>query len=177
MVNDVQQVDVRPSRPHVRHNSVRGFAQAESTRDTLAQQLYERTFDFIVRRLNEELSATGRSPSARVPAHSLSILLLDMFGFESFKVNSFEQLCINYANERLQSQPRRVSPLFVCVSLTALSSAVQRLRVRVRNEGLRGRGPGPGEHLLQQQPALHRPVRAGWPRSAPIAKRALTCKG
>ncbi|CEP01312.1 Myosin motor domain-containing protein [Plasmodiophora brassicae] len=81
---------------------VNDVQQAESTRDTLAQQLYERTFDFIVRRLNEELSATGRSPSARVPAHSLSILLLDMFGFESFKVNSFEQLCINYANERLQ---------------------------------------------------------------------------
>ena len=69
--------------------------QARSARDALAKALYGGLFDYLVRRVNESLRR-GDSPT------SSSIGVLDIFGFEVFRHNSFEQLCINYANEKLQ---------------------------------------------------------------------------
>ena len=69
--------------------------QARSARDALAKALYGGLFDYLVRRVNESLHR-GDSPT------SSSIGVLDIFGFEVFRHNSFEQLCINYANEKLQ---------------------------------------------------------------------------
>ena len=69
---------------------------AMHARDALVKQLYVRVFDHIVHTVNDSLKADGKS-------YSNTIGLLDVFGFESFKRNSFEQLCINYANERLHS--------------------------------------------------------------------------
>lgn len=63
-------------------------------RDALAKHIYGRLFDFIVYRVNNVLF---RGKSGR------SIGVLDIFGFEVFQKNSFEQLCINYCNERLQT--------------------------------------------------------------------------
>jgi myosin heavy subunit len=63
-------------------------------RDALAKHLYGRLFDYIVYRVNNVLF---RGKSGR------SIGVLDIFGFEVFTKNSFEQLCINYCNERLQT--------------------------------------------------------------------------
>ncbi|XP_061419641.1 LOW QUALITY PROTEIN: unconventional myosin-X-like [Lethenteron reissneri] len=69
------------------------IAQAADSRDSLAMSLYERCFSWIVRRIN------ARVHGAR-PFHSIGIL--DIFGFENFEVNRFEQFNINYANEKLQ---------------------------------------------------------------------------
>ena len=69
--------------------------QARSARDALAKALYGGLFDYLVRRVNESLRRDD-SPT------SSSIGVLDIFGFEVFRHNSFEQLCINYANEKLQ---------------------------------------------------------------------------
>ena len=69
--------------------------QAAHARDALVKQLYARIFDHLVHCINDAL-ASGQP-------HSSTIGLLDVFGFESFKRNSFEQLCINYANERLHA--------------------------------------------------------------------------
>jgi glucuronate isomerase len=64
-------------------------------RDSLAKTVYERLFSWLIARTNRILSS-------RQPA-SAFVGILDIFGFEIFELNSFEQLCINYANEKLQS--------------------------------------------------------------------------
>ncbi|KAK4987255.1 class II myosin [Elasticomyces elasticus] len=69
-------------------------AQATSVRDALSKAIYNNMFDWIVQRVNASLKARG------VMAHSIGIL--DIYGFEIFEKNSFEQLCINYVNEKLQ---------------------------------------------------------------------------
>ena len=67
---------------------------ATSARDALAKELYGRLFNWIVLRINDATKDTSHK--------SNTIGILDIFGFEIFQLNSFEQLCINYANERLQ---------------------------------------------------------------------------
>lgn len=69
-------------------------AQAAAVRDALAKTIYYNMFDWIVMRINMSLKARGEQ------AHSIGIL--DIYGFEIFERNSFEQLCINYVNEKLQ---------------------------------------------------------------------------
>jgi myosin heavy subunit len=68
--------------------------KAADQRDAFSKFIYGKLFDYIVFRVNNILF---RGRLAR------SIGVLDIFGFEVFKLNSFEQLCINYCNERLQS--------------------------------------------------------------------------
>ncbi|KAG7099668.1 class II myosin [Marasmius oreades] len=69
-------------------------AQASSGRDALAKAVYNNLFEWIVSRIN--VSMKPRT------AHAQIIGILDIFGFEIFEDNSFEQLCINYVNEKLQ---------------------------------------------------------------------------
>ncbi|KAF2806649.1 uncharacterized protein BDZ99DRAFT_573394 [Mytilinidion resinicola] len=69
-------------------------AQATSVRDALAKAIYFNLFDWIVERVNASLKARG--------AMANSVGILDIYGFEIFERNSFEQLCINYVNEKLQ---------------------------------------------------------------------------
>nr|TKR86236.1 hypothetical protein D5086_0000239840 [Populus alba] len=64
------------------------------SRDGLAKTIYSRLFDWIVDKINNSI---GQDPNSK----SL-IGVLDIYGFESFKTNSFEQFCINYTNEKLQ---------------------------------------------------------------------------
>uniref|UniRef100_A0A8C0FA88 Myosin VC n=1 Tax=Bubo bubo TaxID=30461 RepID=A0A8C0FA88_BUBBB len=71
-------------------------AQAVNARDALAKKIYSHLFDFIVERINQALHFPGKQ-------HTF-IGVLDIYGFETFDVNSFEQFCINYANEKLQQQ-------------------------------------------------------------------------
>ena len=68
--------------------------QAIEARDAMVKRVYIDLFQIIVNRINTKLSV----PKAR----KNFIGVLDIFGFESFEVNSFEQLCINYCNEKLQ---------------------------------------------------------------------------
>uniref|UniRef100_A0A8D8XJS4 non-specific serine/threonine protein kinase n=1 Tax=Cacopsylla melanoneura TaxID=428564 RepID=A0A8D8XJS4_9HEMI len=76
-----------------RHNSMN---EAAATRDALAKALYTRLCDYLVHGINTLLG------SAHTMDNNLVIALLDIFGFENFPHNSFEQLCINIANEQLQ---------------------------------------------------------------------------
>ncbi|XP_039911429.1 unconventional myosin-VIIa isoform X3 [Hirundo rustica] len=73
--------------------------QALDVRDAFVKGIYGRLFVWIVEKIN---AAIYRPPSQELKSIRRSIGLLDIFGFENFSVNSFEQLCINFANENLQ---------------------------------------------------------------------------
>ncbi|XP_070605585.1 unconventional myosin-VIIa isoform X3 [Erythrolamprus reginae] len=73
--------------------------QAIDVRDAFVKGIYGRLFVWIVEKIN---AAIYRPPSHENKNVRRSIGLLDIFGFENFTVNSFEQLCINFANENLQ---------------------------------------------------------------------------
>ena len=73
--------------------------QAVDGRDALTRSMYARLFDHLIARINVALAKHGREkkkPDDRV------IGVVDIFGFEVYQENSIEQLCINYANEKLQ---------------------------------------------------------------------------
>ncbi|XP_058256281.1 unconventional myosin-IXAa isoform X8 [Hemibagrus wyckioides] len=75
------------------------LAEAGTVRDSMAKSLYSALFDWIVFRINHALLNNRElEESAKI----LSIGVLDIFGFEDYENNSFEQFCINFANERLQ---------------------------------------------------------------------------
>uniref|UniRef100_A0A4W5PUH3 Myosin motor domain-containing protein n=1 Tax=Hucho hucho TaxID=62062 RepID=A0A4W5PUH3_9TELE len=71
--------------------------QAEDARDSIAKVAYGRVFGWIVSKVNELLA-----PNVDFDVELSEIGILDIFGFENFAVNRFEQLCINLANEQLQ---------------------------------------------------------------------------
>ncbi|XP_075875661.1 unconventional myosin-Ih [Nelusetta ayraudi] len=74
-------------------------------RDALAKAIYGQTFTWLVNKINESME--NKDPSKKTV-----IGLLDIYGFEVFYVNSFEQFCINYCNEKLQQ-------LFIQLTLKA----------------------------------------------------------
>ncbi|KAL6468703.1 hypothetical protein MHYP_G00222270 [Metynnis hypsauchen] len=74
--------------------------QANEARDALAKHIYGQLFAWIVQRLNSALRAQREQPKTFIG-------VLDIYGFETFDRNSFEQFCINYANEKLQQQFNR----------------------------------------------------------------------
>uniref|UniRef100_A0AAV2L0J9 Unconventional myosin-Vb-like n=1 Tax=Knipowitschia caucasica TaxID=637954 RepID=A0AAV2L0J9_KNICA len=74
--------------------------QALEARDALSKHIYGQTFTWTVHRLNSSLRSHRAQPKSFIG-------VLDIYGFETFAKNSFEQFCINYANEKLQQQFNR----------------------------------------------------------------------
>ncbi|XP_051792515.1 unconventional myosin-IXAa isoform X4 [Acanthochromis polyacanthus] len=75
------------------------LAEANTVRDSMSKSLYSALFDWIVFRINHALlNIKDLEETTKI----LSIGVLDIFGFEDYENNSFEQFCINFANERLQ---------------------------------------------------------------------------
>eukprot|EP01126_Amoeba_proteus_P065590 TRINITY_DN935_c0_g1_i7.p1 TRINITY_DN935_c0_g1~~TRINITY_DN935_c0_g1_i7.p1 ORF type:complete len:716 (-),score=138.71 TRINITY_DN935_c0_g1_i7:110-2257(-) len=93
---------------HIRNNR----EQAEQTRDALAKGIYDRLFTWIVQKINKTLSVENQD-------QLLSLGLLDIYGFEIFDNNSFEQFCINLCNEKLQQ-------LFIEMTLKSEQEEYQR---------------------------------------------------
>ncbi|CAD5170360.1 unnamed protein product [Musa acuminata subsp. malaccensis] len=69
-------------------------ASAIVSRDGFSKTIYSRLFDWLVDKINVSI---GQDPNSK---HLIGVL--DIYGFESFKCNSFEQFCINFTNEKLQ---------------------------------------------------------------------------
>uniref|UniRef100_A0AAR2K2Z3 Myosin ID n=1 Tax=Pygocentrus nattereri TaxID=42514 RepID=A0AAR2K2Z3_PYGNA len=74
--------------------------EASYGRDALAKAIYERLFCWIVGRINDIIEV--KNYDARIHGKNTVIGVLDIYGFEIFQNNSFEQFCINYCNEKLQ---------------------------------------------------------------------------
>lgn len=89
--------------------------QAEFSRDTLSKALYSRLFDWIVKKVNESIKIADHK--------GCQIGVLDIYGFEIFENNSFEQLCINFVNERFDWLFLSPLPLFLPL-LEYLSSSI-----------------------------------------------------
>jgi myosin-5 len=77
------------------------FSQALVSRDVLAKHIYAQLFNLIVTVVNNALECTETSQQF--------IGVLEIYGFETFDINSFGQFCINYSNENLQQQLNKVS--------------------------------------------------------------------
>jgi len=75
------------------YNVPLNLTQANSGRDALAKAIYDRLFNWLVDRINQAMVN---------PNKGLLIGVLDIYGFEVFDRNGFEQFCINYVNEKLQ---------------------------------------------------------------------------
>ncbi|KAH9951404.1 P-loop containing nucleoside triphosphate hydrolase protein [Amylocystis lapponica] len=76
-------------------------AQATVVRDSVAKFVYACLFEWLVAIVNESLAGEGGEAASRA---EMFIGVLDIYGFEHFKKNSFEQFSINYANEKLQQE-------------------------------------------------------------------------
>ncbi|KAH9923989.1 P-loop containing nucleoside triphosphate hydrolase protein [Epithele typhae] len=76
-------------------------AQATVVRDSVAKFVYACLFEWVVAVLNESLAGENGEAASRA---EMFIGVLDIYGFEHFKKNSFEQFSINYANEKLQQE-------------------------------------------------------------------------
>ena len=86
---------VKSPRSNNEYHIALDMGAAISQRDALVKHLYQMLFALIVQKINTQIQVER-------DFHRF-IGLLDVFGFEVFQTNSFEQLCINYANERLHN--------------------------------------------------------------------------
>lgn len=103
---DIMQVDREQLRKWLITRQIESFNEqvliplnqygAENARDALAKHIYAKLFQHIVNIVNKHLESGHKQ-------HCF-IGVLDIYGFETFEINSFEQFCINYANEKLQQQ-------------------------------------------------------------------------
>ncbi|AMD21798.1 HFL058Cp [Eremothecium sinecaudum] len=91
------------------------IVQATAVRDALAKAIYNNLFEWIVERVNASLHA--------YPGADNSIGILDIYGFEIFESNSFEQICINYVNEKLQQ-------IFIQLTLKSEQEEYQREQIQ-----------------------------------------------
>lgn len=83
--------------------------QAGDAREALAKELYSRLFAWLVQRINSSTASRngghdGSGPTKGDSNSLRTIGLLDIFGFESFTINRFEQLMINFCNEKIQQK-------------------------------------------------------------------------
>jgi hypothetical protein len=74
--------------------------QAAAARDAVAKSIYSRLFDWLVACVNDAFDAAHDATNDASP--ELEINVLDIYGFEVFEQNGFEQFLINFVNEKLQ---------------------------------------------------------------------------
>ena len=121
--------------------------QVEFAVEAISKATYERLFKWIVTRINRSLDRSKRQGASFIG-------ILDIAGFEIFDLNSFEQLCINYTNEKLQQlfnhTVRAVSPIIMTSLYNNLCSDVH-----PGARGIPARGHRVEIHRLRSRPAAH----------------------
>lgn len=75
-------------------------SEATFGRDAFAKAVYDRLFSWIVDKINSAIAVDSTNYSKNYKSSLIGVL--DIYGFEIFDNNSFEQFCINYCNEKLQ---------------------------------------------------------------------------
>ena len=107
-------------------------AEAGSVRDALSKAIYGRLFSWMVNKINQLLKPEQKDRKTNDNSDKFSIGILDIFGFENFEHNSFEQLCINIANEQIHYYFNqhifaweRVSYLTICRRVTFYYVAIR----------------------------------------------------
>jgi myosin heavy subunit len=126
-------------------------AQAVEAAEALAKAAYSSLFDELVLRINKAVGGE----------RGVSIGVLDIFGFEIFEINSYEQLCINFTNERLQAR-------FHERTSTPTTHLIASRPIRIRSHRVASRlipcatwaGTLQRAHLCLGGDALHRRERA-----------------
>lgn len=85
-------------------NSPLKYEEALSIRDSFAKNIYEKTFNFLIKKMNQKIEIEQINIEEEKNSNHFrkSIGLLDIFGFEVLNTNSLEQFFINFANEKLQ---------------------------------------------------------------------------
>ena len=119
------------------------YGETIETRDALAKALYDRLFNWIVEKLNKVLYREEMDDSTN---KCKSIGILDIFGFEIFDKNLFEQFCINYANEKLQQHFN--THIFSMEQLLYKEEGIDATSLHrlLRQRRLRGAAGGQGRH-------------------------------
>ena len=123
MLNAFPQIDEEGIRKWLCHRQIitarETFTKPMSTeaasfaRDALSKCIYSRVFDWIVVQINRALQRKASSKAKEKDKKHKFIGVLDIYGFETFEINSFEQFCINYANEKLQQQFNSVRHMLI----------------------------------------------------------------
>jgi len=99
----VQEIVNKPASPGIDIRAPLKKKDCEENRDSLAKALYNQLFCWLVKRMNKTIIPAFMLPGGDIgeKENTCTIGLLDIFGFEKFGLNKFEQLCINYVNEKL----------------------------------------------------------------------------
>lgn len=139
--------------------------QAIEIRDAFAKTIYGRIFNWIVSKINRTIFK--RDSAMTGTANKVSIGVLDIFGFENFTVNNFEQLCINYANESLQQF--FVQQIFKVRMSHATLTCSYRFEMRSSHVRLDGaRRVRQGENYLEKYQIHRQPECAGSDRTEAV---------
>lgn len=104
-------------------------ADVAGTVGALAKAIFDNLFNWLVLKMNmailpPELVTNDPKDRENFEAQTKSVGLLDIFGFENFELNQFEQLCINYVNEKLHN-------LYICAVFGAEKKEMEREGIEV----------------------------------------------
>mmetsp|Transcript_29119 Transcript_29119/g.28158 ORF Transcript_29119/g.28158 Transcript_29119/m.28158 type:complete len:221 (+) Transcript_29119:929-1591(+) len=122
-----QEIVNKAPMPNSKVRSPYKINECTDSKNSLAKAVFDNLFNWLVLRMNTTILPPGEGTDA-FASESKTIGLLDIFGFENFKDNNYEQMCINYVNEKLHK-----------LYISAIFDAE---KIELRNEGLEDRIAG-----------------------------------